>query len=182
MLSKRFQDVSCIVCFGRSIYYFGMLVFKQSLYFRFSSCRYPGYEIISSREHITSSEMSTRRSEQSWRDVAEDVVLLSETDFLVCTFSSNVSAGVLLDITMCCFLSRICFNRAASFSIYKLIYAPLNIALVCFSSVDSPNFASPNILTSSKQQYLVRNTASKTAMSNPRCSRGFCAAQFRFSL
>ena len=54
--------------------------------------RYPQYDFIAQDQNVSiSASPSKRYSEESLRGVVIDVELLSQTDFLVCTFTSNVS-------------------------------------------------------------------------------------------
>ena len=53
--------------------------------------RYPDYDFITDRIVAVNASVSKRYSEESLRGVVIDIELLSQTDFLVCTLSSNVS-------------------------------------------------------------------------------------------
>ena len=57
-------------------------------------CRYPDYDFITDNDISKSASPSKRYSEESLRGVIIDIELLSQTDFLVCTFSSQVRAYV----------------------------------------------------------------------------------------
>lgn len=54
-------------------------------------CRYPDYEFISDNSISWSAGLHNRYTENSLRGVILDIHFLSQTDFLVCTFSSQVS-------------------------------------------------------------------------------------------
>lgn len=67
-----------------------------SFFFLFLSChvvltRYPDYEFISDNSISWSAGLHNRYTENSLRGVILDIHFLSQTDFLVCTFSSQVS-------------------------------------------------------------------------------------------
>jgi len=53
-------------------------------------CRYANYEVIGDPSLSKSAGLSRRYSEHSLRGVIIDIYLLSLTDYLVCTFSSQV--------------------------------------------------------------------------------------------
>lgn len=53
--------------------------------------RYPDYEFISDNSISWSAGLHNRYTENSLRGVILDIHFLSQTDFLVCTFSSQVS-------------------------------------------------------------------------------------------
>lgn len=57
--------------------------------------RYPNYEFISDNSISWSAGLHNRYTENSLRGVILDIHFLSQTDFLVCTFSSQVSLYVL---------------------------------------------------------------------------------------
>jgi len=52
--------------------------------------KYPDYLFISDNDVSKSARLSSRYSDESLRGVISDIELLSDTDFLVCTFSSQV--------------------------------------------------------------------------------------------
>ena len=57
-------------------------------------CRdnYPNYKFIGNqRASVLASKLKTRYNTNSLMDLLIDIYLLSETDYLVCTMSSNVS-------------------------------------------------------------------------------------------
>ena len=54
------------------------------------SNRYPEYDFIMDQNVTVGVSMRSRFNEASLRDIFIDVELLSQTDFLVCTLSSNV--------------------------------------------------------------------------------------------
>lgn len=54
--------------------------------------RYPDYEFISDNSISWSAGLHNRYTENSLRGVILDIHFLSQTDFLVCTFSSQVSS------------------------------------------------------------------------------------------
>lgn len=56
------------------------------------SFRYPDYEFISDNSISWSAGLHNRYTENSLRGVILDIHFLSQTDFLVCTFSSQVSS------------------------------------------------------------------------------------------
>lgn len=56
------------------------------------STRYPDYEFISDNSISWSAGLHNRYTENSLRGVILDIHFLSQTDFLVCTFSSQVSS------------------------------------------------------------------------------------------
>ena len=53
--------------------------------------RYPNYEFIGDTSIAESAGMASRYSYESLRGVILDIHFLSLTDYLVCTFSSQVS-------------------------------------------------------------------------------------------
>lgn len=53
-------------------------------------CRYKNYEFISDQEISKSAGLNSRYSENSLHGVVFDIQMLSECDYLVCTFSSQV--------------------------------------------------------------------------------------------
>lgn len=55
-----------------------------------AKAKYPEYEFISDNEISKSAGLTQRYSDLSLRGVVTDIELLSDTDFLVCTFSSQV--------------------------------------------------------------------------------------------
>lgn len=56
--------------------------------------RYPEYEFISDNSISWSAGLHNRYTENSLRGVILDIHFLSQTDFLVCTFSSQVGVFV----------------------------------------------------------------------------------------
>lgn len=56
--------------------------------------RYPEYEFISDNSISWSAGLHNRYTENSLRGVILDIHFLSQTDFLVCTFSSQVLPAV----------------------------------------------------------------------------------------
>ena len=64
----------------------------------YSFTRYPEYEFLSDNEVSKSAGLSSRYSDLSLRGVVTDIQLLSQTDFLVCTFSSQVKIDPLIYI------------------------------------------------------------------------------------
>ena len=52
--------------------------------------RYPDYLFLSDNDVSKSAGLSKRYSDESLHGVITDIELLSDTDFLVCTFSSQV--------------------------------------------------------------------------------------------
>ena len=60
--------------------------------------RYPEYDFIAQDQNVsmTAANITSRYSEESMRGVVIDIELLSQTNFLVCTLSSNVSHTQLL--------------------------------------------------------------------------------------
>lgn len=80
-VSARVHFVS-LVCIW-SIY----LCFRVHITFR-----YPDYEFISDNSISWSAGLHNRYTENSLRGVILDIHFLSQTDFLVCTFSSQVSS------------------------------------------------------------------------------------------
>ena len=63
----------------------------RTLFLIFFFHRYPDYEFLSDNEVSKSAGLAKRYTDLSLRGVVTDIQLLSETDFLVCTFSSQVS-------------------------------------------------------------------------------------------
>lgn len=61
------------------------------IYILIFSSRYPDYEFISDNSISWSAGLHNRYTENSLRGVILDIHFLSQTDFLVCTFSSQVS-------------------------------------------------------------------------------------------
>ena len=60
--------------------------------FKICRTRYPEYDFVMDQNvTVGASLLSNRYSEESLRGVIIDIELLSQTDFLVCTLSSNVS-------------------------------------------------------------------------------------------
>jgi len=59
-------------------------------------CRYPDYEFISDNSISWSAGLHNRYTENSLRGVILDIHFLSRTNFLVCTFSSQVKSDPLL--------------------------------------------------------------------------------------
>ena len=57
----------------------------------FLFCRYPEYEIISNNTISQTADLNTRYTDSSLRGIIMDIHFLSLTDYLVCTFSSQVS-------------------------------------------------------------------------------------------
>ena len=53
--------------------------------------RYPNYEFVSDSEISKSAGLESRYSDDSLHGIIFDIQMLSECDFLVCTFSSQVS-------------------------------------------------------------------------------------------
>ena len=53
-------------------------------------CRYKNYEFISDQEISKSAGLNSRYTENSLHGVVFDIQILSESDYLVCTFSSQV--------------------------------------------------------------------------------------------
>ena len=64
--------------------------------------RYPEYDFIMDQNVTVGVSMRSRFNEASLRDIFIDVELLSQTDFLVCTLSSNVSRTLKLKCKMTC--------------------------------------------------------------------------------
>ena len=54
-------------------------------------CRYKNYEFISDQEISKSAGLNSRYTENSLHGVVFDIQMLSESDYLVCTFSSQVT-------------------------------------------------------------------------------------------
>ncbi len=54
-------------------------------------CRYPAYVFVSDTDIASSASVKTRYSKESLFGVIFDVMTLAESDYLVCTFSSQVS-------------------------------------------------------------------------------------------
>lgn len=73
-------------------YYFLVeyLIFSVIMY-KFLFFRYPSYEFISDNSISWSAGLHNRYTENSLRGVILDIHFLSQADFLVCTFSSQVS-------------------------------------------------------------------------------------------
>ena len=58
---------------------------------------YPQYTFIGNRKAtVTASNRNTRYNINAFWDLITDIYLLSETDYLVCTFSSGVSYGLVM--------------------------------------------------------------------------------------
>lgn len=71
----------------------GILAFPNaSLPTALATFRYPDYEFISDNSISWSAGLHNRYTENSLRGVILDIHFLSQTDFLVCTFSSQVSS------------------------------------------------------------------------------------------
>lgn len=66
-------------------------LFFNLLFYLFFILRYPDYEFISDNSISWSAGLHNRYTENSLRGVILDIHFLSQTDFLVCTFSSQVS-------------------------------------------------------------------------------------------
>lgn len=64
--------------------------------FYLCACRYPDYEFISDNSISWSAGLHNRYTENSLRGVILDIHFLSRTNFLVCTFSSQVQFDPLL--------------------------------------------------------------------------------------
>ena len=58
-------------------------------------CRYAEYTFITDEQISASASVHSRYNSDSLRGVIIDIFLLSRTDYLVCTFSSQVRAGVM---------------------------------------------------------------------------------------
>lgn len=73
--------------------YLILIVITLNLFFfnfRFSRFRYPDYDVIGDPEVAKTAGISTRYSENSLYGILLDIHLLSLSDHLVCTFSSQV--------------------------------------------------------------------------------------------
>ena len=66
-----------------------------------STNRYPDYEFLSDNDVSKAAGLGHRYTDESLHGVISDIEILSDTDFLVCTFSSQV-----------CFycITSVCFN------------------------------------------------------------------------
>ncbi len=58
--------------------------------FIFVICRYPQYKFVSNRDIASSAGLKTRYTTDSLYGVIFDVMTLAESDYVVCTFSSQV--------------------------------------------------------------------------------------------
>ena len=69
-----------------------IIIIRNLLHFIFEnvSPRYPEYDFLSDNDISKSAGLAQRYTDLSLRGVVTDIQLLSETDFLVCTFSSQV--------------------------------------------------------------------------------------------
>lgn len=65
-------------------------IVNSVLYFH----RYPNYEFISDNSISWSAGLHNRYTENSLRGVILDIHFLSQADFLVCTFSSQVNCNI----------------------------------------------------------------------------------------
>ena len=65
-----------------------------------AECRkkYPDVEFLGDQDIARSAAVGSRYSDSSLRGVLQDIHLLSLTDHLVCTFSSNVSTEIVLEL------------------------------------------------------------------------------------
>lgn len=63
--------------------------------------RYPNYEFISDNSISWSAGLHNRYTENSLRGVILDIHFLSQADFLVCTFSSQVKCNAETMLIMC---------------------------------------------------------------------------------
>lgn len=71
--------------------FFSIIRIYLSLFIRmYFFLRYPDYEFISDNSISWSAGLHNRYTENSLRGVILDIHFLSQTDFLVCTFSSQV--------------------------------------------------------------------------------------------
>jgi len=52
--------------------------------------RYPDFKFLTVEDHIAKADLWTRFTLKDFSGFALDISLLSECDFMVCTFSSNV--------------------------------------------------------------------------------------------
>lgn len=59
-------------------------------------CSYPDYEIVGDISIAKSAAVNSRYSENSLSGIITDIHLLSLTDYLVCTFSSQVQYLIIL--------------------------------------------------------------------------------------
>ena len=105
--------------------------------------RYPDYVFLNDESIAKSAGMASRYSDSSLHGVVFDIQMLSECDYLVCTFSSQVS--MLLDCTSC---------RAGFLEIL------LNNELPWFGSVDEESLFGWKSSSSSQfqQREMTRNT------------------------
>ena len=74
--------------------------------------RYPNYLFISDNEFSRSAGLGTRYSDASLRGIVLDIHFLSLTDYLVCTFSSQVRVvrvwvTALADYQICTFSCKV---------------------------------------------------------------------------
>ena len=53
-------------------------------------CRYPGYKFVSDNDISRKAGMQERYSDESLHGIIFDIQMLSECDYIVCTFSSQV--------------------------------------------------------------------------------------------
>lgn len=97
MCSWLIFELHCILkkCTGKNCFYlfssnfFRWKIFLRDLLFWFLF-RYKNYEFVSDQEISKSAGLGSRYSDSSLHGVLFDIQMLSECDYLVCTFSSQV--------------------------------------------------------------------------------------------
>ena len=64
-----------------------------------ASCRYPDYEFVGDSEFAKTAGLSSRYTDTSLLGIIMDIHFLSKTNYLVCTFSSQVGHSFLCTVS-----------------------------------------------------------------------------------